>query len=160
MNRSLIVDVQEKSEGTHQISSGIPIRDPNFDRNINPIELNTNSATWRCDPRYRNRLKINNSDIPWTTELDFDATEIYWRPSPTTGIYTSACPQNYFDGRFGKNFKMHSLIFGIGGQAVSCQSGFVIFREDVLSTKPVWIAINDSIYGDNSGHITIKLTWK
>lgn len=130
-----------------------------IDNAINATSHSTTSGIWQCDPRFRNILLINNKPIPWTKEIYFQAKEIYWRPSPKTDLYKTACPQNQFHGHF-KKFKLHSLIYGIGFQAVSCQDGFVIAREDVGVTHPVWVAINDSLYSDNSGHIVVQITWK
>ena len=118
-------------------------------------EIRTGSqGTWRCDPRFLNHLKVDGRDIPATEVVLFRALEISWRAAPNEEIYVSPCPRPDRGGAIPK-LRLHALLFGVGLKCIDGQSSFAIDN-----SGPVWIAVNDTNYGDNTGHILVQVKWQ
>lgn len=123
---------------------------------VEPTEALGNRGVWVCDPRSINVLVLRGQNIPYNTVVLFRASEIAWKPSPESDLISSPCPTSQHGGFF-RNVPNWALLFGVGQRFVRCRGSFGI---DDRPGNPVWVAVNDSNYPDNTGRIVVSLSWR
>jgi hypothetical protein len=124
-------------------------------KQVEPVKRGKDEAFWMCDPAFINILKIDGRDIPAAHVAFYTALEISWQPSKDEVLISTPCPTDKSGGFF-KQFKLYALIFGLGSKAIGCRSQFAI---DATGGS-AWVAVNDTDYGDNTGHILVKVAWR
>jgi hypothetical protein len=122
---------------------------------VEPFETSGNSGKWRCDPKSINVLRLNGNNLPFTEVVFYKLIEMSWQATPTTEAYTRPCPSADNGGLF-PQLQLHSLVFGLGSRGVGCKNSFAI---EGSQPNPVWIAVNDTDYGDNQGHMIVRVSW-
>ncbi|YCI04052.1 hypothetical protein M1D34_07455 [Ensifer sp. D2-11] len=108
---------------------------------------------WTCDPRAVNIISINGANIPYSTVVFFKSLVINWQPASGATPITTPNPGGGRGGAF-PAYPLNSLIFGMGRRYIG---GVESFALEGPSGSEIWVAVNDSNYGDNSGLIQVRV---
>jgi len=130
---------------------------PNMFQLSAPDNSILNVGTWICKPQVRNRLVWSENNPLTAREVHFQYGEIHWTAGGGWPTYFVPMPLNYTsDKNHWKGFPRHCVVWEVGGQPWYTGNNSGGFRGNRL--MEVFVSVNDDIYSDNDGVITVIIT--